>query len=315
MCTIATSVFPGATFQLATAPPPLCFFGTICGRGPITSLTETAAETGSQILAASHSEVILNEAADRDTVIAFVGKPHRIDDRGSQVLKALKEIGFEHYLQAEEKGWVLYLEGATDLAILRELARRLSHPSEAFLDNPYVHYVANQPRKAQDHFYGLREAKPNLVGIAIYDRLATEPPLDPNLEHLLWRRREIENYICQRTTLLAYAEARGRMEQGDLFTDAWRSAMEEAIAEITSALAALGKSDPWSGDLKVSDEFLDPLFARFYEKLGLPNLMRKTDYHTLAPYVAASELDPEVRDKLDRLVSVARQAKPVDRTT
>ncbi|WP_083931131.1 AAA family ATPase [Solimonas variicoloris] len=74
-------------------------------------LTETAAETRSQIVAASHSEVLLNEAADRDIVIAFVGKPHRIDDRGSQVTKALKEIGFEHYYQAEETGWVLYLEG------------------------------------------------------------------------------------------------------------------------------------------------------------------------------------------------------------
>ena len=39
MCTIATSVFRGATFHLATTPPPLCFFGAICGSGPITSLT------------------------------------------------------------------------------------------------------------------------------------------------------------------------------------------------------------------------------------------------------------------------------------
>ena len=45
-------------------------------------LTEVATERGSQIVAASHSEVILNEAADRDIVIAFVGDPHRIDDRG-----------------------------------------------------------------------------------------------------------------------------------------------------------------------------------------------------------------------------------------
>ena len=50
-------------------------------------LSETAAETQSQIIAASHSEVILNEAADRDTVVAFIGTPHRIDDRGSQVVK------------------------------------------------------------------------------------------------------------------------------------------------------------------------------------------------------------------------------------
>jgi len=65
-------------------------------------LTEAARQQRSQIIAASHSEVILNEAADRDVVVAFVGKPHRIDDRGSQLLKSLKEIGFEHYYQAEQ---------------------------------------------------------------------------------------------------------------------------------------------------------------------------------------------------------------------
>ena len=70
------------------------------------------------MIAASHSEILLNEAADRDVVIAFVGKPHRMDDRGQQVVKSLKEIGFEQYYQAEQTGWVLYLEGSTDLAIL-----------------------------------------------------------------------------------------------------------------------------------------------------------------------------------------------------
>ena len=64
-------------------------------------LTDVARESGSQIIAASHSEVLLNEAAGRDVVVAFVGAPHRIDDRGSQVLKALREIGFDHYYLAE----------------------------------------------------------------------------------------------------------------------------------------------------------------------------------------------------------------------
>ena len=144
-------------------------------------LTETAAESGSQIIAASHSEVILNEAADRDTVVAFVGRPHRIDDRGSQVLKALKVIGFEHYVQAEETGWVLYLEGSTDLAILTAFAEKVEHPARAALERPFVHYVGNQPPRAQAHFYGLREAKSNLRGLALYDRLDGPVPADPNL--------------------------------------------------------------------------------------------------------------------------------------
>jgi energy-coupling factor transporter ATP-binding protein EcfA2 len=276
-------------------------------------LTETAAKTNSQIIAASHSEVILNEAADRDTVIAFVGRPHRIDDRGSQVLKALKQIGFEHYLQAEQVGWVLYLEGSTDLAILRAFAEKLNHPVRKLLERPFVHYVGNQPRKAQDHFYGLREAKPDLVGVALYDRLEQSPPNDLNLTHLVWRRREIENYLCQRSTLLAFAETQGREQAGDLFVASWRKAMEEAIEEITNALRALGKPDPCSTESKASDDFLDPLFKLFYTKLDLPNLTQKTDYHTLAPFVPPEELDGEIKEKLDAIMDVAEKANPVGR--
>ena len=65
-------------------------------------LIRVGEQQGSQIIAASHSEVVLNEAAGRDVVVAFVGKPHRIDDRGSQVSKALRDIGFDQYYQAEE---------------------------------------------------------------------------------------------------------------------------------------------------------------------------------------------------------------------
>lgn len=272
-------------------------------------LTDVAAESGSQIIAASHSEVLLNEAGDRDVVIAFVGKPHRIDDRGKQVVKALKEIGFEHYYQAEEVGWVLYLEGSTDLAILRAFASRLEHSALSRLERPFVHYVANQPRKAQSHFYGVREAKSDLAGIAIYDRLEGELPTDPNLVQLMWRRRELENYLCQRDVLLAFAESQGSAQAGPLFGQSWRKAMEECIVEIERALAVLGEPSPWSADIKASDQFLDRLFPKFYEKLSLPNLMRKTDYHTLAPFVARDAIDPEISEKLDQIVAVSKMAK------
>jgi len=122
-------------------------------------ISDTARRTGSQVVAASHSEVLLNEAADKDVVVAFVGKPHRIDDRGSQVWKSLKEIGFEQYYQAELRGFVLCVEGSTDLAILLAVARKLNHETAAILDKVFVHYVQNQPKSVESHYYGLREAK------------------------------------------------------------------------------------------------------------------------------------------------------------
>ncbi|MCG3153450.1 MAG: hypothetical protein DKINENOH_00038 [bacterium] len=272
-------------------------------------LSRQAEKTNSQIIAASHSEVLLNEAAGRDVVVAFVGRPHRIDDRGSQVLKALREIGFEQYYLAEDRGWILYLEGATDLAMLRMYAERLHHDARPLLARPFVHYVGNQPRKAQEHFYALREAKGDLIGIAIYDRLDSSLPADPNLDQRMWRRRELENYLCQRETLLAYAENAGRMQFGELFRPSWREAMAQAIAEVEKALQTLGK-DPWSADLKASDEFLDPVFKRFHEKLALPNLMSKTNYHVLVKFVPGEAIAAEIREMLDAIVAVAGRAKP-----
>lgn len=271
-------------------------------------LSNTAEDTGSQIIAASHSEVVLNEAASRDVLIAFVGRPHRVDDRGSQALKALKEIGFEHYLQAEEKGWVLYLEGSTDLAILLCLARRLGHAAEGLLDDAYAHYVGNVPSKAIAHFYGLREAVPSLRGLALYDRLDSDLQPNPSLLQLSWRMRELENYLTQREVLLRFAEYEGRRAVGELFCAEWREAMEDSITTIETALKALGRPSPWGPDIKASDDFLDPLFEQFYERLGIPNLMTKTNYHRLAEHVAIETIDGEITQKLDAIVETATLA-------
>ena len=278
-------------------------------------LTDLARENGSQIIAASHSEIILNEAADRDVVVAFVGRPHRIDDRGSQLLKALKEIGFEQYYQAEQRGWVLYLEGATDLAILKAFAETLEHEATNVLARPFVHYVQNQPNKAQAHFHGLCEAKDNLVGIAIFDRLQKAVESTDKLEMIMWKRREIENYLCTPQVLLSYAEQSAKVETaGPLFSAAHvnerRHAMEASIVEVEKAMATLRKGSPWSPDTKVSDDFLDPLFENYFKKLSLPNLMRKTDYHELARLVPAGSIDKEIVDVLDRIVSTAKRAMP-----
>ena len=171
-------------------------------------LTDAAAASGSQIIAASHSEVLLNEAAGRNVVVAFVGSPHRIDDRGSQVLKSLRDVGFEQYHQAEQTGWVLYLEGSTDLSILRAFARRLGHERALrALERPFVRYVGNRPAAVRNHFHALREALPALRGAALFDRLEAEPRDLAPVECLTWKRREIENYLCSRTALEAYAGA------------------------------------------------------------------------------------------------------------
>lgn len=276
---------------------------------------EVATDSNNQIIAASHSEVLLNEAAERDIVISFVGAPHRITDRGSQTRKALAEIGYDQYYQAEQTGWVLYLEGSTDLAILKSFAERIGHEAGQVLERPFVHYVGNQLKKAEDHFYGLRESLPNLKGVALFDRDVELPPNDQILKCLVWEQREIENYLCTPETLRNYArDDATKTSSGPLFVgfevEKRLTAMDEAILEIQKALTSLSKGDPWGVELKVSDEFLDPVFKIYFEKLDLPNLMSKTNFNALVRHVPEGEIDSEITTKLDAILEVANAATP-----
>ncbi|MFY9556143.1 MAG: AAA family ATPase, partial [Blastocatellia bacterium] len=209
-------------------------------------------------------------------------------------------------------GWVLYIENSTDLSILRAFVGVLRHPAEEFLERPFVRYVeTNLPQRAREHFYGLREAKGDLFGIAIFDRLEKELKTNEPLTEMMWRSREIENYFCKENVLLSYA-AHDQPDNlfGQAETQRRKEAMREAIAEVTDALNTLGKPNPWSPDIKATDEFLEPLFKKFFSKLGLPLEFRKSDYHVLASLVPKEDLDPEVTEKLDAIVAVARKAKP-----
>ena len=264
------------------------------------AITETAEQQGSQLVIATHSEIVLNEAAGRHQVTAFVGVPHRIDGHNSQVLKALSEIGFEQYMQAELTGWVLYLEGSTDLSILQAFARRLRHPAAGALEKVFCHYVGNQPMEARRHFWGLREACPNLLGFALFDRLNLPQRNNEALNEHSWAKREIENYLCSKEALIRWTEVKHGL---------FRGFMVDAIAEIENALRLLGRS-PWSGDTKASDDFLEPLFRAFYQKTGMSDRMAKSDYHFLVDHIEPNDIDPEVIKVLDTIAQIASRATP-----
>ena len=275
-----------------------------------TLLTRMAAENGSQIIAASHSEVLLQSAGGRDAIIAFVGQPHRIADRGSQVLKALRDIGYADYEQARETGFVLYLEGATDLAVLRALAERTGHHGAArALDAAFVRPVGNQPQEALRHFYGLREAEPPLRGFALFDRLERGLPAMEGLRAATWRRREIENYVSSEATLLGWAAAtHSSAGTPDLFSRSEaverRSAMEQAIHGVReAALISRPGQDVTGPDAKMSEQFLEPVFHRFFTLLGKAPAMPKKRFHELAAHIPDEDLDPEIKEKLDLIAT------------
>ena len=84
--------------------------------------------------------------------------------------------------------------------------------------------------------------------------------------------------------------------------------MLETIGDLVPPVALRDRSDPWWRDVKSSDQFLDRLFVQFFQKIGLPNLMRKTDYHVLARHVVLDHVDDEIRQVLDMIDLVASKA-------
>ena len=288
-------------------------------------LGEVAADNRTQVICASHSEVILNEAVQQDTVVAFIGSPHRIQAK-TQVLKALREIGFEDYYKAEITGFVLYLEGRSDLALLRSFARALNHEALNALERPFVKHFGNQTTAARSHFYGLREAKPDLVGLALFDRLERHDLTSQGpLVEKMWSRREIENYLLPQETLRRYAEGQGKASVADpesmgqmtsIFEASeatrWLNIMDDAIRDLVPPIALRDVDHQYWINTKISEEFLSPVLATFFSELESPVALRKKDYHKLVSYLDPLEIEQEVVEVLD---SIANQATKVGRPT
>ena len=276
-----------------------------------------AGEQGGQILVATHSEVILNESAAKDTVIAFLGTPHVLNKR-EQLAKSLAQYGWENYFLAEQKGWILYLEGSTDLDILRAFAKLLKHPAKDDLTNPFFHPMGNNvPKSAEKHFYALQEAKPDLLGFALFDRIARPIKSIHGLVEWSLKRREIENYFCAKDVFLRWAK--GRANPATANTLLVRDSLSEqeerekimlsAIEEVEKSTRILRKADLWSPDLKAGDNVLRPVLENYYEHLGRPSTIQKSRFCELIPFLQPKEVDSEIRDILNEIHRIAGMAR------
>ena len=84
-------------------------------------LRDIAAQNHSQVVMVSHSEVILEEALDNNLTLLMDGKADDLA-RKTDIRNSLKHFGAEHYIKARERRYVLYVEGGTDVDMLRALA-------------------------------------------------------------------------------------------------------------------------------------------------------------------------------------------------
>ncbi|MCY7358521.1 MAG: AAA family ATPase [Rudanella sp.] len=272
-------------------------------------INTVANETQSQLLIASHSEVVLDEAAEASNIVAIIDSqaielnPARYQKQIGYLKKALTDIGWERYYLARLKKHILYLEGSTDLEMLKKLANRLKHPVEICLQSANVQYMANNvPHKAIENFVALREFVTDLRGIALFDRVEknyenNQPPLPV----LFWQKRELENYFARPAVLIRHA---GLLhgKHPSLNVETLKKTMQDVIEENTTPAALRDLSSNFWNTAKLSDDWLDVIFPEFYKRLGLPQDFYKRDYYQLISLLQSDEIDPEIKEKLDALL-------------
>ena len=304
-------------------------------------LRDEAARNDSQVILATHSEVILNEALDRNLTLLVGGGADELASK-ADIVSALRNYGAEHYIRARQLGYVLYVEGGTDLAVLQALATRLRHPATDLWDeNANVYYVQdNYLEPDQDselerveggfgfspdrHFFILRPMLPELKGLAIRDRNGRPREDSENgcLVTSYWKRYEIENYIVSPEVLRAYTAHAYR--DTPLFKptrDETNEVLDELVLE--SVFDGLERDfRTWKGldpdaarllwearteQLKLSD-FAEEFFRRLADRLGHAMLLRKRDLHRLVHFMDAEAVAEEVSEKLELLVALFRGA-------
>ncbi len=278
-------------------------------------VNEVARDTESQLLIASHSEVVLNEAADASSIVALI--EHRAiplnASTGKQsiayIRRSLTEIGWDKYHLALSKGHVIYLEGSTDLQMLLAFANKLRHPVEELLRLANVQYTSdNVPGTAIKNFMSLKVIEPNLRGLALFDHLDNLQD-NPKLKVICWHRRELENYFASPELLIRHARTLHE-EYPTRSPKSLEETMRETVSDYTLPVYLKNRDDAWWSKAKLSDEWLDKIFPAFYDRLGI-NVGKnfKQAYYQLITLMEPKEIPDEIREKLDALYEVLGTSK------
>ena len=270
-------------------------------------LRSAAARCGSQIIAATHSEVVINAVEPRELLVTL-SRPRLVADNAerSRLITSLRVLDNADVMQALDVRGVLYVEDYTDINILRAWAETLDHRALSLLTTelmwkPIEFQVREgQPGKgitARDHFAGMQLVREGLPGLELRDGDAR--PVIPDsevtgagLQRVRWRRYEIESYLLHPHALARFitrqvGSATAQPHVDDMLAY-WRDQFPPAVTR-----DPLG-THQYLNVTKARTELLEPLL----EAAGIHGLPY-TRYHEIAAWMTPEEIHPEVVQKLD----------------
>jgi len=295
-------------------------------------LKDVATANDSQVVVATHSEVILDDAIETNLTLLINGTAADLATM-QDVRNSLRTFGVEHYYKARVCPRILYVEGSTDFDTMKALAAKLKHPASDVLSGRINYYYTRNivPADTLDnrldrlggafqddikrHFNAMKRLVPEFKGLALLDGDARGLPDEstPGLHILYWQRYEIENYYITPDLILRYVASVFNQE-GGLFTESNVKAMQDVLderlldkvfngdrkqlAEYKKASSSLQKT--LLKNLKMS-EFAEGVFEEFARCQKQPVLLRKGEYYLMLEHVVPDDIPEEVTKKLDRL--------------
>lgn len=268
-------------------------------------LRSVAERDGSQLIVATHSEVII-DAVEPTELFVVLNEPRPVANGEEQraLIRSLKVLDNADVMRAMVAPGVLYLEGHTDLALLREWARILDHKPALRLLEPTLFWRPTvwEPRegaagiRARDHYQALQLVKPALPGLMLLDddndphAIPDTPLTGQGLQRLRWRRYEIESYLFHPEAMARFVRQVTANETNEA------AARDYMAANHLPAFLRDPFSDPdYLKAMKARTQLIPPVLQAGGVQLHY------TRYSEIAAQMRADEVHPEVTEKLNGL--------------
>lgn len=272
-----------------------------------------AAKTNSQVILATHSEVIFRSVPPENLVV-MMGKPRRLADVAERkvLAQAMGVLEQTDIISALAAPGILYLEGYTDLNLLRAWARVINHPVARFFDqDPFWKPQVREARdcgggiQAEEHFRSLKLVRDDISGVLLVDAdgkaRGVQPSTAPSsgaLNRIVWTRYETESYLLHPAALARFIQHKTGGAVPDetavkaFFVKLFGEQLTEAFVAAPFAPPPLVEN--YFRTTKARAEIVGALM----QEAGLFGL-DYTQYEEIAALMLPEEIHPEVREKLD----------------
>jgi hypothetical protein len=270
-------------------------------------LRSVAMEQHSQLIIATHSEVIIDSVEPRELFAMFDGpRPIADNKERASLMQSLSILSNVDIVMAQDAPGIIYVEGHTDIAILREWARILNHKAYDLLTKSlfwkptvWESRLGACGVQARDHYDALQLVKPGIPGLMLLDgdcrvEVPETPITGAGLQRIRWKRYEIESYLVHPAALRRFVE-----------NQVGKDAAAPHLADLDKYFQA-NFPPPFIENPLSDPAFLISTKARVdlippaLEAAGLFNIPY-TKYNEIAAVMLPEEIHPEIREKLDAI--------------